>query len=220
MSTFNQVSMNKENIFQFVGVMEVMGDSPFGANVLKFYRSIRNGLSHWKVSVKAVLEKHVKCCHMNRRKSPECCGFSPFHLCFQSSWGPLKLGLTAAGFVLYISVSRYPKLASQGNLEVFVMWAYFVAQGLALSPSQLSISVGMGQVLLGSLFPTAPILQTLNSTRRLIPLSCWDRSSHLSAAAQIPQSDLARNPVLVRYMMNGNLKDPDCPAWIFSLRSE
>lgn len=45
--------MNKGNIFQFIGIMEVMGDSFFEANLLKFYRSIRNGLSHSKVSVKA-----------------------------------------------------------------------------------------------------------------------------------------------------------------------
>lgn len=61
--------MNKGNIFQFVGVMEVTGDSLFEANLLKFYRSIRNGLNHLKVSVKVVLGRHVKC-HMNTRKKP------------------------------------------------------------------------------------------------------------------------------------------------------
>lgn len=76
--------MNKGNIFQFIGVMEVMGDSSFEANVLKFCRSFRNALSHSKVSVKAVLGRHVKC-HMNRRKSPECCGFFPFISAFKAA---------------------------------------------------------------------------------------------------------------------------------------
>lgn len=199
-----------------------MGDSPFEANLLKFYRSIRNGLSHSKVSVKVVLGRNVKC-HMNRRKSPECCGFSPIHFCFQSSWGHLKLGLTSA--FNRLCTLHLCKLLSEIGIprklrEVLVMWACFVAQGLTLSPSQLVISIRMGQVLLGSLFPTAPIFQILNSSRRLIPLLCWDRSCHLSAAVQTPQSDLARSSVLVRSMINGNLEGPDCPVWIFSQESK
>lgn len=76
-------------------ITEVMGDSPFEANLLQFYRSTRNGLSHLQVSIKAVLGRLVKCL-VNRRKNPECYRFSPIHLSFQSSWGHLKLGLTSA----------------------------------------------------------------------------------------------------------------------------
>lgn len=75
--------------------MDVMGDFSFEVNLLQFYISIRNGLSRMKVNVKAVLGRHVQCC-MNRRKRLGCCGFCPIHLCFQSSWGHLKLGLTSA----------------------------------------------------------------------------------------------------------------------------
>lgn len=44
-------------------------------------------------------------------------------------------------------------------------------QRLTISPARLVISTEMGQVLLGLLFPIAPILQILNITRGLIPLS-------------------------------------------------
>lgn len=80
--------MEKKN-FKLL-VMRVMGDSPFGASLLQLYVSVRNGASHSQVMASKLCweEREDVTFQMSRKKSPNvfaCCGFSPIHLCFQSS---------------------------------------------------------------------------------------------------------------------------------------
>lgn len=62
--------------------MEVMRDSFFEVNLLKFYRSIRNGLSYSKVSVKAGEACEVS--HEQKEK-PWAVGFLPFISAFKAA---------------------------------------------------------------------------------------------------------------------------------------
>lgn len=110
--------------------------------------------------VKGLLERGGRWL-LSRKKSPN-------EFACPSSWQHLKLSLTFAFNKLCI----LQLCKSSSEIGIPRKFRDINQVIMLCEPAQLVISIGMGQVLSGSVFPTVFILQILNTTRGLIPLSC------------------------------------------------